>query len=420
MARGFWSGFAQGYQNERDRIEKRKLFQQEILEKRRDALVPMVAKRQQQEAEVRKAQNKVVGFFRSRLRDTDVPPEQQKAFMNIAAEDPERGLELMQYVERFENKHETRLAGEDLIKATKIFESTMPEGMEIDEWIQVAADISIVDEDGGFNSGATIERIYEAETVEELREVHASIIASDGSSTSGGGALGVDASFQTADMKEEEERKRSGSGSSGGVKYSEEESVVDRYTGQLASTATDIITRKREELEEILKDEELKQQASSEGPDAEKDPNSATYRINQANAQRQEMETAQNRIDAAAESGGSTLDRIPSDIRREAFDTLYETDEAFRTHVNTPAVSEAAGGAQRGTYYYRNWGYDPEKYKVEVPQVEVPEVDATQAPAYQAPKIEPAPIYEPGREILEDDTPNDGYSNPIQDKYRGL
>lgn len=417
---GFWSGFAQGWEAEQDRIAKRKLFQQEILEKRRDALVPLVAKRQQAEAEYKKAQNQVRSFFAARLKDSDIPPEQQEAFLNIAASDPERGLNLMEYVQRFENKHETRLAGGDLIKATRIFEDTKPEDMEMDEWISVAANVSAVDDEGGFNAGATIDRIMSASTTDELREISASLTVAVGGETVGESTpLGVDPSFQTADMAEREAARGGGGSGSDGPSRTDESSAFDSYNDALTVSALAIQEQELKRVNSTLEDEKLKAEMASEGKDAANDPESATYKYNQALQQREEMIASRNRLDTLAPGSGDgvRLAAIPEWIRKKAYDDMYERDEVFSAFVDAEVSNPALTGTRRSLFNV--WAGISTPTTAPEPTVVTP--NPTAQPGATVPEVPDFTV-----DVPENDYAPDPYNpqeeeedsgNPFMDKY---
>lgn len=397
---GFWTGLAQGYSTAKDRIEKRKLFQQEVLEKRRDALIPIVAKRQQAEQEYRKAQNQVKSFFAARLKDTDVPPEQMQAFLNIASSDPERGLQLMEYIQKFETKNETRLAGEDLIKATRIFEDTKPEDMEVDEWIEVAANVSATDDEGGFNATATIDRIIGA-TSEELRELSIELAGPVGGSSVGGDTpLGVDQGYVTSDMAE-----RAKSGSDSGPKRTDETDAADRFNTRINTRAIELQEEELARANSILKDEKLRLEADSESEEEAAMEGSATSQIAKAGQLVEDILDAKERQAKLTEGSGiaASYAAIPSSIRRQAFDEVYQSDEDFRTFYDSDTNNPALTG-NRG-YLFDVWTGG------EAPTYTAPEIP--KAPVYEAPEVPEAPIYAPVQEEGEEDT-----GNPFMDKFQ--
>lgn len=413
---GFWTGLAQGYSTAKDRIEKRKLFQQEILEKRRDALIPIVAKRQQAEQEYKKAQNQVKSFFAARLKDTDVPPEQMQAFINIAASDPERGLQLMEYVQKFEVKNETRLAGDDLIRATRVFEDTKPEDMEIDEWIEVAANISATDDEGGFNAGATIDRIVGA-TAEELRQLSVELTGPVGGGAVGGNtSLGVDQSYQTSDMVERANRSGSSSNTTA------EGKAVDVFFDQINTKALRIQEDKFAEVEEILGNEELELQAARESEEEAKNPNSATARRAAAEKLRSDMIRSNERLERFS-SGATTAQRlaaIPEDILFEAAQEVYQENETFRSFYEGQIENPTLDG-DRATLFNVFTGNKrltytpPETAQVEATQ---PDVEVS-IPELVTPEVgveKPTPDFTVSPMDAPDYAP-DPYSNTFQDKF---
>lgn len=214
---GFWSGFAQGWEAEQDRIAKRKLFQQEILEKRRDALVPMVRKRQEQESEFRKAQQQVLGFFNGRLKvGEDLTTEEKDAFLNLISQDPEMGALIMKSVMQFDDENDTRLEGKDLFRYTKLMEDNKPDDMDMEEFVSIWAKAGVATSKGGFNAAATQERIDQAETTEELREIYGDIT----SAGSPGGSIrysGGDESMSEEIAAERKAAEGGGSGSKSGA-----------------------------------------------------------------------------------------------------------------------------------------------------------------------------------------------------------
>jgi len=180
---GFWQGIAQAYKDEKvertedRRIEEQRAFQREtfnnqILEERRNTMLPLILE-QRQAAQEESQQREVWGnFFRGRLEGVD--EKTRDAFINIATSSPEIAGSLAESVKSIEEANGVRVEGQQLVNFANVIEQTKPEGLSTEEWTTQAAELSVAS-GSGIDLDATLANLLAGETQEDLLEVQSDL-----------------------------------------------------------------------------------------------------------------------------------------------------------------------------------------------------------------------------------------------------
>jgi|11BtaG_2_1085332.scaffolds.fasta_scaffold02619_4 hypothetical protein len=138
LKRGGWQGVAEAFKDwEREELEERR-FERQLLEQRRNTLVPYLTKAHQANLKSQSEAKSVLSFFNNRL--TDSSEAEKKAFMNIIRDNPEMGKSIYSAVLKNEDKYPgLELKGSKLVQFSNVIEYTKPEGMSIEDWTSEAA-----------------------------------------------------------------------------------------------------------------------------------------------------------------------------------------------------------------------------------------------------------------------------------------
>lgn len=138
LKRGGWQGVAEAFKDwEREELEERR-FERQLLEQRRNTLVPYLTKAHQANLKNQSEARGVLSFFNNRL--TDSSEAEKKAFMNIIRDNPEMGKSIYSAVLKNEDKYPgLELKGSKLVQFSNIIEQTKPDDMSIEDWTEEAA-----------------------------------------------------------------------------------------------------------------------------------------------------------------------------------------------------------------------------------------------------------------------------------------
>lgn len=166
---GFWQGLNEGFtyvldekarQKElagakQERMDERAAAKQERLDERSYnenqrnldynrnmavATVPLLLEKRKQEEALAAVSAQQGKYFQERL--SDLPPEAGQAFTNLILQDSAYGEALISTVQKTEEELRRKLTGAELLKMTRLIESTKPEDMSIEDWTKEAASLT--------------------------------------------------------------------------------------------------------------------------------------------------------------------------------------------------------------------------------------------------------------------------------------
>jgi len=187
---GFWQGIAQAYKDEKvertedRRIEEQRAFQREtfnnqILEERRNAMLPLILEQRQAAQEEAQQREVWANFFRGRLEGVD--GQTRDAFINIATSSPEIAKSLAESVQSVEETNGIRVEGQELVNFADIIKNTQPEGLSREEWTAQAAELSVAS-GSGIDLDDTLANLLAGDTQEDLNEALSDLYGMGGTS----------------------------------------------------------------------------------------------------------------------------------------------------------------------------------------------------------------------------------------------
>ena len=201
LKRGGWQGVAEAFKDwEREQLEERR-FERQLLEQRRNTLVPYLTKAHQANLKSQSEARGVLSFFNNRLGDSS--EAEKKAFMNIIRDNPEMGKSIYSAVLKNEDKYPgLELKGSKLIQFSDIIKQTKPEGMSIEDWTSEAA--SRVYESNANTISEMLESVLGAEDLDTMPTL---VDVLEATATDPGIAGGLPDIRSPVGMRPEEEKK---------------------------------------------------------------------------------------------------------------------------------------------------------------------------------------------------------------------
>lgn len=173
FAAGFLGGLGEIALEEKRARDLREAQMEQIMEKRRNQLIPHLMKKRQTRTALASEQSRYRSWFSSRLGD-DVDDTTKEAFINLAASDPKVSDTLISSIQKFEEDTNRRLSGTEILQFTNIIEQTRPEDTPLEKWTEYAA-TQLRPSAGGVDFDATLERLLGADQ-EELYEIQAELM----------------------------------------------------------------------------------------------------------------------------------------------------------------------------------------------------------------------------------------------------
>lgn len=199
---GFWQGMYQGYQNvqarkelererqdrkatiEEERAYQRQLWNEKVLHEQAMATIPLLVEQKKASNALAQQRAQLGGFLETRL--SDVPEETRAGFINLAIQGPAYAEALIEAVQKVESPDRLgrRMTGPEILKMSRVFEQTLPEGMALEDWIKQAASMPVTT-GSGIDFDATLERLFSGDlSLQDIQKTQMELMLASPSTTS--------------------------------------------------------------------------------------------------------------------------------------------------------------------------------------------------------------------------------------------
>ena len=132
--------FFGGFVDEWARQDKLELERMDKIDRRLDALIPVIKEDKIKKDAVEAQAKSAVKFFKNRV--TNLEGKEKVAFFNAVKNNPAKAIKVYQEIIEAEKREGyAKVTGDKLISFYDFIDETIPEGMTRDEWIEKGAEI---------------------------------------------------------------------------------------------------------------------------------------------------------------------------------------------------------------------------------------------------------------------------------------